>query len=115
VAAALKRIDLDPAQTLAVAIRWRGDPHYSIMRTLANGLALALDGVSEAPLILMIDGDIGKLMGNILEYEVKLVRPVISIDGVQLEELDFVDIGKLVEPAYVVPIVIKSLLFTPAV
>ena len=114
VAAALERVDLDPAQTVAVAIRWRGDPHYSIMRTLANGLAIALDNASDAPLVLMIDGDIGKLMGNILEYEVKALRPVISVDGVQLDELDFVDIGNLVEPAYVVPIVIKSLLFTPA-
>jgi len=112
--AALARSDLDATQTVALAIRWRGDPHYSIMRTLANGIAMALDNTGGAPLVLVIDGDIARLMGNILEYELKLLRPVISVDGVQLEELDFVDIGQLIEPAYVVPIVIKSLLFTPA-
>ena len=116
--AALKRSDLDASHTIALAIRWRGDPYYAILRTLANGIAIALDhaaetGAAAAPLILVIDGDIGKVMGNILEYELKVLRPVISVDGVQLDELDFVDIGALIEPAYVVPIVIKSLLFTP--
>jgi ethanolamine utilization protein EutA len=112
--AALKRSDLDATHTVAVAIRWRGDPYYAILRTLANGIAVALDNTSATPLILVIDGDVGKVMGNILEYELKVLRPVVSVDGVQLDEMDFVDIGALIEPAYVVPIVIKSLLFTPA-
>ena len=112
--AALKRSDLDATHTVALAIRWRGDPYYSILRALANGIAIALDNTSATPLVLVIDGDVGKVMGNILEYELQVLRPVVSVDGVQLDELDFVDIGTLIEPAYVVPIVIKSLLFTPA-
>jgi ethanolamine utilization protein EutA len=111
--ASLKRSDLDPTRTVAVAIRWRGDPYYATLRKLANGIAIALDNTSGSPLVLVIDGDIAKVMGNILEYELKVLRPVVSVDGVQLDELDFVDIGTLIEPAYVVPIVIKSLLFTP--
>jgi ethanolamine utilization protein EutA len=101
--------------TVAVAIRWAGDPYYSALRELAQGIATALDnaGSSDAPWILMVDGDVGKTLGNILEHELKVLRPVISIDGVQLEELDYVDMGKIVESAYVVPIVIKSLFFTP--
>jgi ethanolamine utilization protein EutA len=34
-----------------------------------------------------------------------------SIDGMQLKEFDYVDIGEVIQPAYVVPVVIKSLLF----
>lgn len=111
VRAALTRFDLDPAQAVAIAIRWHGDPHYSRLRGLAEGLALALDAADALPLILMADGDVGKLIGHILEDELKIVRPVVSIDGVQLQELDYVDIGNVVEPAQVVPVVIKSLLF----
>ena len=59
----------------------------------------------------MIDGDVGKTLGHILVDELRVLRPVISIDGVKLQELDYVDIGLPVEPANVVPIVIKSLLF----
>ena len=34
------------------------------------------------------------------------------LDGVQLQELDFVDLGELISPPGVVPVVIKSLLFS---
>ena len=36
---------------------------------------------------------------------------VIAIDGVQLKEFDYVDIGSVIEITNVVPIIIKSLLF----
>ena len=36
---------------------------------------------------------------------------VIAIDGVQLKEFDYVDIGSVIELTNVVPIIIKSLLF----
>ncbi len=111
VGAALQRADIGPDQAVALAIPWHGEPHYSRLRSLAEGLALALDNNSALPLILMVDGDVGKTLGHILADELQVLRPVISVDGVKLQELDYVDIGKMVEPASVVPIVIKSLLF----
>jgi ethanolamine utilization protein EutA len=36
---------------------------------------------------------------------------VMAIDGVQLKEFDYADIGSVIEVTNVVPIVIKSLLF----
>jgi ethanolamine utilization protein EutA (predicted chaperonin) len=36
---------------------------------------------------------------------------VMAIDGVQLKEFDYVDIGNVIELTNVVPVVIKSLLF----
>jgi ethanolamine utilization protein EutA len=47
-----------------------------------------------------------------MAYELDLKRPIVSIDGVQLKELDFVDVGELLTPPGVVPVVIKSLLFS---
>jgi ethanolamine utilization protein EutA len=60
----------------------------------------------------MVDGDVGRTMGHLLEHELGLPRTLVSIDGVQLQELDFVDIGNLISPPGVVPVVIKSLLFS---
>jgi ethanolamine utilization protein EutA len=111
VRAALHRSDLSSAQSVALAIRWHGEPHYRRLRSLAEGLALALGDAGDLPLILMVDGDVGKTLGHILADELKVARPVIAIDGVKLQELDYVDIGKMVAPANVVLIVIKSLLF----
>jgi ethanolamine utilization protein EutA len=74
--------------------------------------AVAPDGRRAAPLLLMIDGDIGKTMGRILTEELGLSGDLVSIDGVSLQELDFVDVGELISPPGVVPVVIKSLLFS---
>ncbi|WP_157354236.1 ethanolamine ammonia-lyase reactivating factor EutA [Aromatoleum toluclasticum] len=113
VAAALARAHVEPDAPVAVALKWRGDPHYIRLRHLAEGIAAAIGSASgcEAPLILISDGDIGKTLGHILEHELALARPIVSIDGIQLRELDFVDIGEVIEPSHVVPIMIKSLLF----
>lgn len=110
--AALARIE-DQDSPIALAVKWRGDPHYYRLRSLADGIASALAGApdAEAPLILMVDGDIGKLLGHILEHEIKIKRRLISIDNIQLKEFDYVDIGAIIQPANVVPIIIKSLLF----
>jgi ethanolamine utilization protein EutA len=42
-----------------------------------------------------------------------VARAVIAIDGIELHPFDYVDIGPPVQPANVVPVVIKSLLFPP--
>ena len=114
VSAAVARAQLDAAAPVALALRWRGDPLYARLRKLADGIAQAMADASDGrgALILLTDGDIGKTLGHILEHEVGLPRPVVSIDGLALRELDFVDIGAVLEPSRVVPIMIKSLLFS---
>jgi len=75
-----------------------------------QGIVRAL-GSRENLLILMIDGDVGKTFGHLLQDELGFSGKLISIDGVHLHDLDFVDVGELYEPPGVVPVVIKSLLF----
>lgn len=112
--AAMSKMDLDPSQRLAIAFTWEGDPEFSRLEAMGRAIIKALgDGAaSDNLLLLMIDGDIGKTIGRILAYELDLKRTLISIDGVQLKELDFVDVGELMNPPGVVPVVIKSLLFS---
>ncbi len=54
---------------------------------------------------------VGKNVGAILREDVGITNDVISIDGIELQEMDFVDIGELLVQAKVVPVVIKSLVF----
>ncbi len=63
------------------------------------------------PLVLIIDGDIGQSLGRLLQHELHVERPLLCIDALELGEFDFVDIGKPVELARGVPVVVKSLLF----
>ncbi|HEX7052655.1 MAG TPA: ethanolamine ammonia-lyase reactivating factor EutA [Burkholderiales bacterium] len=108
IGAALARLELPDDQPAAVGIRWRGEPYYARLRELAAGIAQAAR--PGAPLVVLVDRDVGRLLGHILEQELG-VAGVIAIDGVQLRELDYVDIGELLQPSEVVPLVIKSLLF----
>ncbi|MFZ0693596.1 MAG: ethanolamine ammonia-lyase reactivating factor EutA, partial [Alphaproteobacteria bacterium] len=78
----------------------------------AIAAAVAPDGIRNDLLLLMIDGDVGKTLGQILHHELGLPGDLIAIDGVQLQELDFVDVGEPISPPGVVPVVIKSLLFS---
>jgi ethanolamine utilization protein EutA len=41
----------------------------------------------------------------------RLAVPIISIDGVELREFDYIDIGALIPSSGAVPVVIKSLVF----
>ena len=62
-------------------------------------------------LVVMIDGDVGKTFGRLLHRELDWPGKIVSIDGLNLHELDYVDVGELIAPPGVVPVVIKSLLF----
>jgi ethanolamine utilization protein EutA len=59
----------------------------------------------------MVDGDIGKTFGRLMHRELDWPGKLIAIDGMELQELDYVDVGALIAPPGVVPVVIKSLLF----
>ena len=110
----LSHLDLAQSARMAIAFAWTGDPEYGRLYAAGKALleAVAPDGKRAEPLLLMIDGDIGKTLGHILHEELGLEGKIVSIDGVQLQELDFVDVGELISPPGVVPVIIKSLLFS---
>jgi ethanolamine utilization protein EutA len=59
--------------------------------------------------------DFGKLIGGIIREEfltpAASTSEVISLDGIELQEFDYIDIGEMIYPAQVVPVVVKSLVF----
>lgn len=111
IGAALERVDGSDDQPIALALRWHGEPEHARLRALAEGIAQAVAGPAQQPLVLMIDGDIGKLLGHLLQHELHVGRDIVAIDGIELREFDYVDIGEVLAPTGVVPVVIKSLLF----
>ena len=63
------------------------------------------------PLVLLIDGDAGLSLGRVIHFETAPGANVIAIDGVQLKQFDYVDIGAVIDVSNVVIVIIKSLLF----
>ncbi len=111
---ALARCDIeDGSSPIALSFPWRGDPSHPRLYALACGICAALPRTlaEGLPLVLLVDGDVGMSLGRIICHEVAPGADVMAIDGVQLKEFDYVDIGSVIELTNVVPIVIKSLLF----
>jgi ethanolamine utilization protein EutA len=109
-------LDLAPAARLALAFTWQGEPTHARLLAMARAIMrfAAPRGRRDEPLFLMIDGDVAASLGRILHKELGLVGAIVSIDGIALRELDFVDVGEWLDPPGVVPVVIKSLLFPAA-
>jgi ethanolamine utilization protein EutA len=107
-------LDVQPDSRLALAFRWDGPPEYGRLAAMAEAIMAfaAPTRRRDQLLALMIDGDVARGLGRILVDELSLTGNLVSIDGVQLRELDFVDIGEMLDPPGVLPVVIKSLLFS---
>jgi ethanolamine utilization protein EutA len=114
---ALRRLDLlKGRQPVAVAFRWRGSATFGRLQSFCNGVR---DGLKEVldkghPLILVNDGDIGGIVGLHFEEELQVQNPIISTDGIALNDFDYIDIGALIPSSGSVPVVIKSLIFPTA-
>jgi ethanolamine utilization protein EutA len=111
---ALRRLDLhEGAQAVALCYRWQGSATFARLDALCKGVADGMAAITARghPLILVGEADCGGLLGIHCHEEAKLDCPVISIDGITLSELDFIDIGAMLETSGAVPVVIKSLVF----
>src|SRR5207244_9415177 len=76
----------------------------------------AIEGLAEVlarghPLVLAGDGDVGGLLGIHLREEMRLKNAIVSVDGLELKEFDYIDIGTMLPTSGAVPVVIKSLIF----
>ena len=108
------RLDLsDSPGPVAIAMDWDGEPYHATLRELAAGIASAHAASARAasPVIVALTGDIGASLGRILTDELGIDSGVIAIDGLELADLDYIDIGDRIRPANVVPVVVKSLVF----
>ena len=107
--------DIETDSSIALFFSWKGDPSYHRLRALADAINRALCCPARVtPLVIVIDGDVGRLLGRILSKELNKGEKLLSLDGVILSDLDFIDIGELISPPGVIPLVIKSLVFDSA-
>jgi ethanolamine utilization protein EutA len=117
IARAFSRLDLvEGGSPAALAISWKGEPGYAALRALAGGVArgLARSLAAGMPVLLVLDADVGRSVGAILQEEFGAGANLIVLDGLELKELDYVDVGRVLRPAGVVPVIVKSLAFAKA-
>jgi ethanolamine utilization protein EutA len=111
---ALRRLDLlNARQPVAIAFHWQGSATFFRLQSFSQGLVQGLKEILDKghPLVLVNDGDIGGIVGLHFQEELQIQNSIISIDGVALNDFDYIDIGALIQSSGSVPVVIKSLIF----
>ena len=111
---ALAKFDLPRFTSgLALSLSLDGQPDYQSVRKVAEGVAEVLKNADDAkcPLYLTMDLDVAKSLGGILKEEIGITRDVIAVDGIEVGDLDYVDIGESMGITEVIPVTVKSLMF----
>ncbi len=98
----------------ALAFRWSGAPSYERIHAFAQGISrgLASTIARRLPLFIMLDGDIAQTLGAILREEMGVTSEILVIDGVTLQDFDYIDLGRIRMPSQTVPVTVKSLVFS---
>ena len=113
-ATSLRRLDLlHGRQPVAVAFHWDGSATFFRLQAFCSGIVEGLKEILAKghPLVLVNDGDIGGIIGLHFQEELKVESAIISIDGIALNDFDYIDVGALIPSSGSVPVVIKSLIF----
>jgi ethanolamine utilization protein EutA len=114
IGSALKRRELDSGESpVALFVPWRGSATFQRLDDFCRGMADGLVAVRGRghPIVLVGDSDVGGLIGIHCCEEMKLANPIVSIDGLELKDFDYIDIGAMLDMSGAVPVVIKSLVF----
>ncbi len=112
----LKKLDLmETNRPVAIGFHWEGAATFARLHAFCRGIHEGARSIIDRglPLIFVSDGDIGGLIGLHFKEELRFDGPVISVDGIDLHELDYIDIGALIPSTGSVPVVVKSLIFPP--
>jgi len=65
-----------------------------------------------SPLIIIVENDIAKVLGQTLKAQLGYKKDVVCIDSVMVENGDYIDIGNSIANGKVVPVIVKTLLFS---
>ncbi len=98
---------------VAIAIDGSYHTSFSQVQELAAAIIESAKEVIESkyPLIIVVEADIGKVLGNALSFMLQQKKQIICIDGIYTNSGDYIDIGEPVANGQVLPVVNKTLVF----
>jgi len=99
---------------LAISMPSPKECSFNNIEKMAKGIYHAWGKISttDNPLVIIVEKDIGKVLGQTLYRVSSGELRFISIDSINIGEGDYIDVGKPISKDDVVPIIIKTLVFS---
>lgn len=100
-------------QRVAIAINGKVNPTFHQVQEYASGLAEGMKELisRELPLIIIVEEDMAKVLGQTLYGLLNYKKDVICLDSIKVDNGDYIDLGNPVADGKVLPVVIKTLVF----
>jgi ethanolamine utilization protein EutA len=96
----------------AIILELSGTPRYQTLKAWSEALGSALESSGLGlPYILIVGSDSAMALGQLLKGRLK-GNEVVVLDGIDLSNGDYIDIGKPLGGGNTIPVTVKSLVFT---
>ncbi len=101
-------------QQVALGIKGVKNASFETIQELSRCI---IDGMKEIlelnlPLIIIVENDIAKALGQTMKAQLGYKKDIVCIDSVRVENGDYIDIGNSIANGKVVPVIVKTLLFS---
>lgn len=102
------------SRQLILAMKGKQNPTYIEIKQLAACLVNVLHQTLDEglPMVIVLEQDMAKALGQQMMQQLpNHIRDIICVDSIQVEQNDFVDMGKPLMNGLVIPVVVKTLIF----
>lgn len=101
------------ADQIAIAFEGKSFSTYEDIKMLTRAITCGASKLikSDYPLIVIVEKDIAKVLGNALAIEMEMKKEIICLDSIHADDGDYIDIGEPLAQGNVVPVIIKTLIF----
>ena len=102
---------MDTVAEVALAATDAAQPRCVGTARLQARIADALAPMTDQVWTIVLSSDVAGLVGSMLKNEHKVAQEVIVVDGINVGEFNFIDLGEQLESVEAIPVVVKSLVF----
>ena len=107
-AKSIEKLEMYENKSIAISLVGSKSPSYEEIKLIGNEMIKLFEKIS-GPIIVVLENDFAKALGQIISLNLKEKRSVICIDKISTSNGDYIDIGLPIGDS--VPVVIKTLIY----
>lgn len=105
----IKKLDMYRDTPIAISLKGPKSPSYEEIKLIGYEIIKLFEEI-KGPIIVILENDFGKALGQIISLNLKKEREIVCIDKISTKNGDYIDIGLPIGDA--IPVVIKTLIYS---